>query len=166
MRYLVSFVCVVAMVALPLSAGAQASDKERREDFYPGTLPQSEQEFDEDRLGDFYPVDARKEPARPKTTRPKARGGLIASSVIVAGGAAAMGGAAAVARNADDLSGRGPAAGLGIVGAALIVGGIIGIGISGKRLSTANRKQQEVEQAQHGTARRLQWDLEASRLVF
>ena len=97
----------------------------------------------------------------------RARNGLIASSVIVAAGAAVTGGAVAVGRNTDDLSEIGPAIGLFFTGGALMVGGIIGIGISGRRLSTARRKQREkLGEAHHGTPRRFQWDLAQSRLVF
>ena len=69
MRYLVRLVCVLAgLVALPLSVSAQASDKERLEDFYPGTLPESPQEFDKEALDDFYPESAR--PSEPTPEEP------------------------------------------------------------------------------------------------
>ena len=63
MRYLFGFLCVCALVASPLSVSAQDGDKERLEDFYPGTLPESPQVSDEDRLGDFHPEPAPEEPA-------------------------------------------------------------------------------------------------------
>ena len=97
----------------------------------------------------------------------RARRGLIASSVIVAAGAAAVVGGVAIARSKDELSETGPAIGLTFTGGALMVGGIIGVGISGKRLSTARRGQRKrLLDAHHRKPRRAQWDLAQSRLVF
>jgi hypothetical protein len=97
----------------------------------------------------------------------RARHGLILSSVIAAAGAAATGAGAAGARNADDIDSAIGLAALASFGALLMVGGIVGIGISGGRLSTARREQRErLREAQHGGPRRVQWDLARSRLMF
>jgi hypothetical protein len=179
MRWSVRFVFVLALVGFPQGVGAQA-EKEgaTSEPNLQEPAPPSEAVPEEPAL-QLQLDDAGVQLASPPPRTPdgytlekvesrvkRAKVGLISSSVIVAGGVAAMGGAAALARNADDFGDIGAVGGLGIFAGALMVGGIIGISISGKRLSTAKREQHELEQAHRGPPRRVQWDLARSRLVF
>ena len=178
MRYLIGFVFVLALMASPLSVSAQAEEEgATSEPNLQEPAPPSEAVTEEPAL-EVPDIDTLSQRAiehhetrsAQRTQTPdqqRARCGLIASSVIVAAGAAVTGGAVAVARNTDDLSETGPAIGLFFFGGALMGAGIIGIGISGKRLNTAKRKQREMRGEEHyGSPRRVQWDLAQSRLVF
>ena len=150
MRYLV--VCVLAgLLAWPQRAAAETVGEA------PNPKPNVEEPTSSPAPGAEVPN---------MDTISQRKAGLIISSVCVAGGAAAMGGSFAVANNGEGFSSLGAPGALLIYGAALMVGGIIGIGISGKRLSTAKRKHHELEQAHYGTPRRAQWDLARSRVVF
>jgi len=198
-RKLVLAMVLAGLAGLPLSVGAQATDKERLEDFYPGSLPESPQEFDEDRLDDFYPESAR--PSQPAPEEPalqlqldetgvgvvpsppqtfdgytleemdvrvrRAEIGLGVSVVAFIGGVvmASAGGVASVCLWSP-CSPPGWAAPVGITGAVLIVGGIVGIGVSGRKLRRRKRDRDSLRAAHYGKPRRVQWDLAQSRLVF
>ena len=189
MRYLFGFLCVCALVASPLSVSAQDGDKERLEDFYPGTLPESPQVSDEDRLGDFHPEPAPEEPAlqlklddagvevvpsgyvemKLRQRASKARTWLIATGVVTAIGAPLL----AVGLTYDrrqppsegfDLDFTGVA--LATVGGIMVFAGVFGMAVSGGTLGASKRKLRRLEQAHYGTRRRVQWDVARSRVVF
>jgi len=125
MRFVLAMVLAV-LGALPLSVSAQVAEDEggsRLEDFYPGTLPESPQEFDEDRVDDFYPESARpttnsakfgleyKEPESPEQRQKrvaeaeqalvKHRRGFIVSSVVLGLGIGMLVGGAVWVQNAN-----------------------------------------------------------------
>jgi hypothetical protein len=173
MRFVLAMVLAVLM-ALPLSVGAQATDKERLEDFYPGSLPESPQEFDEDRLDDFYPESARRSQPAPEKMDVRVRRagiGLGFSVVAFIGGVgmATAGGVSSVCFGGwggDTSCPPGWAAPVGITGAVLMVGGIVGIGVSGRKLRRHMRVRDSLREANYGAPRRVQWDAAQSRLVF
>ena len=55
---------------------------------------------------------------------------------------------------------------VGITGAFLAVGGIVGMAVSGSEMRNAERDRDSLRKAHYGTPRRVQWDLAQSRLVF
>ena len=191
MRYLFGFLCVCALVASPLSVSAQDGDKERLEDFYPGTLPESPQVSDEDRLGDFYPEPAPEEPAlqlklddagvevvpsgyvemKLRQRASKARTWLIATGVLTAIGVPLLVVGATYDRRQPpsegfdfDLDFTGVA--LATVGGIMVFVGVFGMAVSGGTLGASKRKLRRLQQAHYEGPRRVQWDLAQSRLVF
>lgn len=169
MRCLISFVFVLTLVASPWSVSAQAGEEGANPE-QPISAPAAGTEVPDVETLSRRAIEHHETRSAQHTKTPdqqRARSGLIASSVIVAAGAAMVGGGVAVGRNTDELSGLGPAVGLSFVGGALMVGGIIGIGISGRRLSIAKRKQRDrTRETDDRRPRRAQWDVARSRLVF
>ena len=189
MRYLVGFVCVMALVALPQSASAQADEE--------GAT--SEPNLEEPALSDHSPgdegglsprlrkrtqrnwdpsaYDARGDPrpsiqytsAPQKTARPKlAPGiGLGVSIASLVGGLAMM--SVGVSQRICISFGEPcyvPSSSSVLIGtgAALTVFGIIGTVVSGVAFKDSGRARARTPSQRN--ARRVQWDLETSRVVF
>jgi len=173
---LVLVMVLAGLATLPQSASAQASDKERLEDFYPGTLPESPQELDEDRLDDFYPESARSSEPAPEESAPqlkaragKARAWLIATAVVTAVGVPLLAVGLTYDRRqppSEDFDLDFTGAGLAITGGVMVFVGVPGMAVSGATLGQSKRKLRRLEQAHYGCPRRVQWDLVHSRLVF
>jgi hypothetical protein len=94
----------------------------------------------------------------------RARTGLIVSSIVGLGaGAALVVGSQFYVGNADfDF---GPNIAMGAFGLALLAGGIVWVGVYGKRLRTAKREL-TVEQADKPRSQRIEWDPHTSRFVL
>jgi hypothetical protein len=171
MRYLFGFMFLLAgLVALPLSASAQDGEKERLEGFYPGTLPESPQESDEERLGGFYPEPAPEESTLQLRARAgKARVWLIATAAVTAVGVPLLAVGLTYDRRqppSEDFDLDFTGVGLATAGGIMLLVGVPGMAVSGGTLGTSKRKLRRLEQGRYGTPRRVQWDLETSRVVF
>ncbi len=103
----------------------------------------------------------------------RSRAGLIGSAVVVGAGAAIIAWGVVANRNwepsdsdsfAIDLN-LGPSMAIGL-GACVMLGGVVGMAVSGARMVGHKNRRREFQETQHGTAHRLQWDLQSSRLVF
>ena len=176
MRYLVGFVFVLALVSAPLAVSAQAGEEgatpePNLEEPAPSAEPTPEEPALQLKL-DSAGVEV--VPSPPRTADgytlhemelrvKRARIGLGVSSIgLVAGGLTMLAAnAKCMIGEWTDSCNRIDNAGIAILsagGAAMIATGIL----LGKR----KRKLRKLEQAHYGTARRVQWDLARSRLVF
>jgi hypothetical protein len=103
----------------------------------------------------------------------RSRAGLIGSAVVVGAGAAIVAGGVVANKNPPEPSGGGidinldvgPEIAIGL-GSLVMLGGVVGMAVSGSRMAGRKAERRKFQEAQHGTARRLRWDLETSRLVF
>ncbi|MBW1875234.1 MAG: hypothetical protein JRI98_07575 [Deltaproteobacteria bacterium] len=98
---------------------------------------------------------------------------LIGSAVVLGLGAACAAGAVIASRNfADDESTSitplfsGAAIAAGTAAFLLGIGGIVGMALSGSKMAGRKQELRRLQEAEHGTTRRVQWDLETARLVF
>ena len=174
MRYLFGFMCVLALVALPLSASAQ--DTEEGATAEPNLQePVPEEPALQLKLD---PAGVEVVPSPPPTVDGytleemelrvrRARIGLITSTPVFAVGIVLFSVGAAnlcitfcpegYPRWADPVL---------WTGFALMGAGFYGMVISGAMLGVRKRKLRGLRQAHYGTPRRVQWDLAQSRLVF
>ena len=101
----------------------------------------------------------------------RSRAGLIVSAVALAlGGGVIVGSVYALNHEDPDsdaltLINVGPGVGI-LFGAAIGLGGLLGVAISGARLPQHKRELHRLQELERGTAHRVQWDLQTSRLVF
>lgn len=188
MRCLFGFVCVLALAASPLRAGAEADGEGPISESDPGeavspAAPETE-EPDIDTLSEKAIEHYESQAARVARTTPSVPGGssvarhrrgLIASSVVFGAGIGTMVGAFALARTAEcgdddpatlDLCVPGGPIVLGTFAAGLLLGGLVGMAVSGSRLAKSRSKRRERARAHYGTPRRVHWDLAGSRLAF
>ncbi len=93
------------------------------------------------------------------------RAGVIISSIVLAGGFAAIAGGVVALNRQDDLDAIGSAAVATTFGLLMVIGGTVGVAISGRNLDAAKREM-KLREAQSHRSRRIQWDLRTSRLVF
>jgi len=175
MRYLPSFVFVLALGVAPLRVSAQDAEE--------GTT--SESNLQEPALQlklDAAGVDV--VPSAPRTTDgyivaneemvlrervSKARAWLIATAVVTAIGVPLLAVGATYDRRqqpSQDLDLDFTGAALGIIGGVMVAAGVVGMVASGAELGASKRKLRALQQAHYGTPRRVQWDLAQSRLVF
>ena len=187
MRYLVSFVCVLAaLAASPMSVSAQAEEA--------GTAPEpglqepatsSEPAREEPSLelklgangvdvvpsaprsGDGYIVVSEEMELRARV--PKARGWLIATSVVTAIGVPLLALGLTYDRRQQpsegfDLDFTG--VGMAFAGGLILIVGVVGMAASGAMLGSSKQELRELQEARYGRPRRVQWDLARSRLVF
>jgi hypothetical protein len=166
MRYLVAFTCVTALMALPLSAGAQGGQE----------APVVELQVDD--------AGVEVVPSRPRTVDgytleemelrvKRAKIGLWSTA-----GATVLGGViigawwACEGRDepADQPLGEGEGliACPGALGSGVVIGfsGAVGMIVTGALLGARKRKLRRFEEADYGTLRKVQWDLATSRFVF
>lgn len=101
----------------------------------------------------------------------RARSGLIVSAVVLAGGGAIITGSMIATRNyscpEDEwfcLNG-GRIAGA-TIGSLLMLGGLIGMGVSGGKLSSRKQELRNLQEANKPQSRRVQFDPHTSRFVF
>jgi hypothetical protein len=165
MRYLVSFVFVLALVGSPLSASAQ--DNEAGTTSQPAlqlvALESTGVVFTliPSPIVDGYTLEEMQ--LRVK----RARIGLSASA-----GSMVLGTVLAVAAGAQTIICFEPCSYPGWVdpvfamGMTLAFAGVAGMVVSGILLGKRKRKLRRVQEAHYGTPRRVQWDLARSRLVF
>ena len=186
MRYLVGLICVlVGLVALPLSAGAQAgeaaapSEPNLQEPAPPSEPPPEEPalQLELDSAGvevvpsppgtaDGYTL----EEMELRVKRAKIGIGASALSLVVGGILAGV----AVPKLSCESSGTGvgdcPIPGWSlpvfVTGVILAGGGVLGMMATGALLGVRKRKLREFGEAQHRRPRRVQWDLARSRVVF
>jgi len=185
MRYVVGFMCVLALAALPQSASAQAEESAEapKQAVEQEPAPSSEPAPAEPAL-QLKLDDAGVEvvPSPPRTfdgytleemelrVRRAGIGLGVSGGVLLAGvvmGAIALSEAApffcileACPPTADW------AAPVGWTGALLTVGGLLGMISFGTERGRRKRKLRRLRQTHYGTPRRVQWDLARSRLVF
>ncbi|MGB8221342.1 MAG: hypothetical protein WCF10_02090 [Polyangiales bacterium] len=101
----------------------------------------------------------------------QSRNGLIGSAVVVGAGAAIVAGSVVANKNwqpsGDSLFelNFAPDAGIGI-GAGVMLGGVVGLIVAGARMTHRKDQRRKFQETQHGTAHRVQWDRDTSRLVF
>jgi hypothetical protein len=186
MRCLVGFVVVLALVALPLSASAQADEEGTAaepnlveepapEEPSPPTEPAPEEPALQLKL-DAAGVDVTPSPSRTvdgytleemelRVKRAKIGLGVSALSTVVGFG---IGIAAATNTLCilEPCTEPGWVAPVGITGAVLMAGGVAGMIASGILLRRRKRDRDSLREADYGTPRRVQWDLARSRLVF
>jgi len=174
MRYLFGFMCVLALVALPLSASAQ--DTEEGATAEPNLQePVPEEPALQLKLD---PAGVEVVPSPPRTpdgytleemelrvTRAKIGLGVSALSTVVGFG---IGIAAATNTICilEPCTEPGWVAPVGITGAVLMAGGIAGMIASGILLRRRKRDRDGLREARYEGPRRVQWDLAQSRLVF
>ena len=96
------------------------------------------------------------EEARSSVRGPRA--GVIISSIVLAGGVAAIAGGV----RQDDIGSAAVAATFGLL---MVIGGTVGMSISGRNLGAAKRELR-LKEADSLRSRRIQWDPRTSRLVF
>jgi hypothetical protein len=169
MRFVLAM-ALAALVALPQSASAQAGEE--------GTTP--EQNLEEPALQlELDDAGVSVTPSPPRTADGytleemdvrvrRARIGLGFSVVAFIGGVgmATAGGAGSAFCAEPPSCPRGWVRPVGITGALLAVGGIVGIGVSGRKLRRRKRDRDSLRQAHYGRPPRVQWDLAQSRFVF
>jgi hypothetical protein len=182
MRYLVGFMFVLALVAAPLSVSAQdAEEGTTSEPNLQERAPPSEPVPEEPALQlklDDAGVQVTSPPARVAWAEhavERHRRGLIISSVLLGVGVGAVAGSLAWAPHAecgdddpatlDICIPAGPIV-VGMFGAIMATGGLIGAAVKGARLAKSKSELRELKEAQYGTPRRARWDLAQSRLVF
>jgi hypothetical protein len=183
MRYLVGFVCVLALLASPLGVSAQ-TEKEvgsRLERWHPEAFvdptkpaPEPSLQLELDSAG----VDVTPSPPRTpdgytleemdvRVRRAGIGVGVSVTAMVV--GLAVSGGAAAssvcISFDPTMPCPPPPTAAIGI-GMAMMVGGLGGTIASGILLRRRKRERDRLKEAHYGTPRRVQWDLTQSRLVF
>jgi hypothetical protein len=191
MRYLAGFGLALALVVFPISVNAQgaegASKQASAASFVHGggllppqlMLPASH----------FYyvypgcPFGERggkcAEPTAPSAQTPldrqrasvrRARSGLIGSSVVLAAGGGIIAGTIVATRNyscegdffclnSNRIAGV-------TIGSLVVLGGIIGMGISGGRWSARKAELRKLQETNNRHPRRVRWDLHASSFVF
>lgn len=176
MRYLFAFLCVCALGAVPLpqSVNAQAGEAATTPDpNLQEPAPSSEPASEEPALQlELTPAGVDVVPSTPRTVDgytleemelrvKRAKIGLgISAGVLVVGGVIL----GTAAPNANILSGE--AVGQFAAGAVVAFGGLVGMIITGGMLNARKRKLRRLQEAEYGRPHRVQWDLEASRLVF
>jgi hypothetical protein len=169
------------MVALPLSVSAQAGEEDRTsgpnsEEPTPSSEPATEDPALQLQLGEtgvgVVPSPLRTvdgytlEEMRVRVRRARIGVGV---SVFAFTAGVAMGAAAAAASAfcfEPPPCPRGAAVPVGITGALLAVGGIVGTGVSGRKLRRRKRDRDSLRQAHYGRPPRVQWDPAESRFVF
>ncbi len=184
MRYSVAFGCVLAaLVASPLSAGAQAEESEEapKQAVEQEPVPLSEPAPEEpalqlklDDTGVWVATDRQKlkEMERMDRRVMRAKIGLwstAGATVVGTGMAFAAFGAAwscALAWSPPCSSPPGWVAPVGWTGMVLMVGGISGMIASGILKRRRKRDRDSLREAHYGRPGRVQWDLEQSRLRF
>ena len=172
MRCFMSLICVLALVASPLSGSAQSGDE-----------PTVEAPRDSHSVSGDTSAETGIDYTTPTATRlwaaeraaKRHRQGLIVSSVFFGVGVGALVGSIAWAPHADcgdddpatlDICiPAGPIV-VGFFGAAMVAGGFIGMAVKGTRLGKSRSELRELKEAQYGASRRVQWDQARSRLVF
>ena len=185
MRYLLGFVCVLALAALPLGASAQAGEEGAtpepdQQEPAPSAEPAPEEPALQLKLDDAGVEVARTPPRTPdgytleemNVRVKRAKIGLgISAGVYAVGGGLFMGyiygcvvplfgdptNESATDSRCNALLGTGVTLG------AVSLAGII---TSGVLLARRKRARRELKQAHYGTLRRVQWDLARSALVF
>jgi hypothetical protein len=173
MRYVFGFLCVCALAGhLPLSASAQ--DTEAGTTSEPSLEePASETPALQLEL-DAAGVDV--VPSLPRTIDGytleevelrvrRARIGLLSTTGVAVVGAGLFGAGAARARSSQDLDAlsEGP---LLISGMSLMIGGAVGMIVTGTLLGIRKGELRRLKEARYERPRRVQWDLETSRVVF
>lgn len=187
MRHLVGFVCVLAaLAASPLSASAQdveadASSEPNLQEPAPSAEPAPEGPALELKLGangvDVVPSAPRSgdgyivvsEEMELRARVPKARGWLIATSVVTAIGVPLLALGLTYDRRQQpsegfDLDFTG--VGMAFAGGLILIAGVVGMAASGAVLGSSKQELRELQEAHYGRPRRVQWDLARSRLVF
>jgi hypothetical protein len=161
MRYLVGFVVPLVLVGSPLSVSAQGGQE----------APAVEVQLDE--------VGVQVVPRPPRTVDgytleemqlrvKRARIGLLTTTGVVVGGAVLLGAEVARGRSSqdlDDVPWRGNAA-LVISGMSSMIGGAVGMIVTGTLLGARKDELRSLQKADYGRPHRVQWDLARSRLVF
>jgi hypothetical protein len=194
MPYLLGFACVLAaLVASPVHAGAQ--DVEGAAQGLEGDAPKAEPSSQEPVRGvrrwhpeayERVPESASSgtvleleldsgeleiSPAPTPLDSPEGRiqrsRALIATSVISVGvGVALIGGGVVALNRADDIGTAIGGLALGVTfGAIAIVGGLVGVGISGGKLGAAKQERREQQQAERRRSR-VRWHPGTSGFVF
>jgi hypothetical protein len=165
MRYLVSFVFVLALVGSPLSASAQDNEA--------GTTSEPALQLVAlDSTGvvftlipsttvDGYTL----EEMELRVRRAKIGLGVSALSMVVGITLSAVAGANAICFF-DPCSVAGWVYPVVALGGVLVVGGIVGMAVSARKLRKRKRDRDWLRPADYGTPRRVQWDLAQTRLVF
>ena len=181
MRYVIGFVC--ALVASPLTVSAQAGEEgataeSNLEVPAPSAEPAPEEPALQLKLDDAGVGIASSSPRTEylKTDVRRARGWLSASVISFVGGAAMMGVAFANIQFAPQLCFSEPcpqtpawAIPVAVTGLVLVTGGLAGMIVAGRKLAGSKKQLRWYAGASpslHRKARRAQWDLAQSRLVF
>jgi hypothetical protein len=187
MRYLVGFACVLAaLVALPLSASAQAGEEgatsePNLQEPAPSSEPAPEEpalKLELDEAGVWVVTDWQtlKEMERiERRVRLAGRVGMPISAVTLAVGAILFGVSYGCPDGLFSFSFGPPPPcppprernpGLRIAGSTLMAVGALGMIVSGALVRVRKRELREMQQAHHATQRRVQWDLAQWRLLF
>ena len=182
MRYLVGFVCVLALVASPQSASAQAGEEgtisePNLQEPAPSAEPAPEHpalEIQLDPSGvDVVPSAERytlQYSAHLLETVPvgRARKGLIGSGVALGVGGVLFGVSYIDFRILASADSPPPSwqRPVSVTGGVLMVGGAASMIATGVLLGVRKRKLRRLQEAHYGRPRRVQWDLAQSRLVF
>jgi len=202
MRYFVGFVLALALMALPLSASAQAGEEgttsePNLQEPAPSTEPAPEEpalqlkldsagieavpsprsasEHTTAEYGIDYTTPTATRIAQAERALERDRRGLIASSVFFGVGLGALAGSFVWAPHADcgdddpatfDICVPAGPVVVGLFGAAMATGGLIGMAVRGARLAKRKAELRELQEAHYGKPRRVQWDLARSRFVF
>ena len=163
MRYLVGFVCVLALVGSPLSVGAQDNEAGTTSEPAPKE-PALQLQLDDagveavpsaPRTSDGYTLEDMEIRVR------RAKIGLgVSAGVLVLGGA--LLGAAGAKTNTF----TGESMGLLWAGSALAGFGFVGTVVAGGMFAHRKRKLRRLQEAHYERPRRVQWDLARSRPVF
>jgi hypothetical protein len=165
---LVMVMVLAALVALPLSAGAQTGQEGT--DSEPNLHEPAPEEPALQLKLDAAGVEVTPSPSRTEDGYTleelelrvqRAKIGLgVSAAVLAVGGALTAAGA--VSFSNDIYGGTGALWG----GVALAIGGVVGMITTGAMLTDRKRKLRRLQEAHYGTPRRAQWDLARSRLVF
>jgi len=185
MRYPVGLVCVLAgLVALPLSASAQATEEGATSEQHLQESASSSEPAPEEPALQLKLDDAGVgvTPSPPRTAdgytlhemEPRVKRARIGVGVSVFAFLAGfgMGMPAAVELGLGCTASFEPCTTpdwvtpVGVTGAVLVAGGVAGMIASGILLRRRKRDRDSLRQAHYGTPRRVQWDLAQSRLVF
>ena len=164
MRYLVSFVFVLALAALPLSASAKAGEEgttsePNLQEPGPSTEPAPGEpalQLELDSAG-VEVVQSRHTLEETRWKEAKRRGvgakiGLGVSAGVLAGGSVLV----AYAFSAEDLD---SAVGRLLGGTFVVVGGFVGMMVSAVKVRDTKAELRELQEAHYGKPRRVQWDL-------
>ena len=185
MRYVVCFVFLVPLLAVPSSVSAQPGEEgtaaqQNVEEPASSTEPAPEEpalQLKRDDAGVEVAPSPRLTPATEyrKAQARRARAGLAVSVIFFGGGVVMMGvgfanleGASLCLEQPCPEASTWPLA-LSVVGPLLTIGGLAGTIIAGKRLTERKaelRRYASAPETRHGTRRRVQWDIARSRLVF
>jgi hypothetical protein len=180
MRYLVRFVFVLVLVALPQRVSAQAGEaatasEPSLEESAPSSEPAPEKPALQLQL-DSAGVDVAPSPPRTadgytleemelRVKRARIGLGVSALSTVVGIALSGVAGANAICFF-DPCSVPGWVYPVVALGGVLAVGGIVGMGVSGSKLRRRNRDRNSLREAHYGKPRRVQWDSARRRLVF